>query len=215
MEIAIRRERAADRATVRQINERAFGKPAEADLVDALRGTDDCLSLVATAEGEVVGHIMFTPVTIDGVSEVRVAGLAPMSVLPEHQRAGIGTRLIQAGLAACRERGYAAVVVVGHPAYYPRFGFTRADAGGLRCEFAVPADAFMVIALDGELRRLTGVVRYRPEFRRASPPMLDLPLRTRRLIAREFVPSDFDAIHAYASDPEVTRFMFYGPRTSA
>jgi putative acetyltransferase len=119
-------------------------------------------------KAEVVGHIMFTPVTVDGASEVRVAGLAPMSVLPRHQRAGIGTHLIRAGLAACRERGYRAVVVVGHPEYYPRLGFTRADACGLRCEFAVPPDAFMVIALDAELPRLAGVVRYRPEFASAS-----------------------------------------------
>jgi len=164
-DIAIRPEQAGDAASVRQVNERAFGTPAEADLVDALRGSDGCISLVAAVGGAVVGHIMFTPVTLDAAAAIRAAGLAPMSVLPAHQRAGVGTELVRAGLAACREQGYAAVVVVGHPSYYPRFGFTPAHTYGLRCEFDVPREAFMVAVLDAYvLPHLAGLVRYRPEF---------------------------------------------------
>ena len=165
IEVAIRPEHAADVIEVRQVNERAFGRAAEADLVDALRGSAGSISLVATMAGRVIGHIMFTPVTLDEATDVRAAGLAPMAVLPEHQRAGVGAQLIRAGLSACRDHGYAAAVVVGHPEYYPRFGFAAARAYGLQCEFRVPPEAFMVAVLDAPvLRRLTGVVRYRPEF---------------------------------------------------
>ena len=165
IDIAIRPERSGDTASVRQVNEHAFGTPAEADLVDALRGSDGSISLVATVGGAVVGHIMFTPVTLDAATAVSAAGLAPMSVLPAHQRAGVGTQLVRAGLAACREQGYRAVVVVGHPSYYPRFGFAPADTYGLQCEFAVPREAFMVAVLDPHvLPHLAGLVRYRPEF---------------------------------------------------
>jgi len=150
---------------VLEVNERAFGTPLEAGIVDALRGSDGSISLVATSGDRVVGHIFFTPVTVDSSAGVRVAGLAPMAVLPEYQRGGIGSRLVTAGLDACRRHGYAAVVVIGHPEYYPRFGFTRAGEHGLSCEFPVPPEAFMVLALDpGILARLSGMVRYRPEF---------------------------------------------------
>lgn len=165
IEVAIRPEHTGDVIAVRQVNERAFGRAAEADLVDALRGSAGSISLVTTMAGRVIGHIMFTPVTLDEAADVRAAGLAPMAVLPGHQRAGIGAQLIRAGLAACRDQGYAAVVVVGHPEYYPRFGFTPAHEYGLQCEFPVPPEAFMVAVLDAQvLPHLTGVVRYRPEF---------------------------------------------------
>lgn len=164
-DIAIRPEQAGDAASVRQVNERAFGAPAEADIVDALRGSDGSISLVAIVGGEVAGHIMFTPVTLDSVTAFRAAGLAPMSVLPAHQRAGVGTQLVRAGLVACREQGYSAVVVVGHPSYYPRFGFAPAHTYGLHCEFDVPRDVFMVAVLDAAVvPHLAGLVRYRPEF---------------------------------------------------
>ena len=165
MSIAVREELLADAPAVREVNERAFGTPLEAGIVDALRGSEGSISLVATSGDLVVGHILFTPVTVDSSADVRVAGLAPMAVLPDYQRAGIGSRLVKAGLDACRRRGYAAVVVLGHPEYYPRFGFTRADAHGLSCEFPVPPEAFMVLGFDPEiLARLSGTVRYRPEF---------------------------------------------------
>lgn len=165
LSIAVREESPADLPAVREVNERAFGTPLEASIVDALRGSAGSISLVATDGDRVVGHILFTPVTVDSSGDLRVAGLAPMAVLPEHQRAGIGSRLVRDGLDACHRRGYAAVVVLGHPEYYPRFGFTRADTHGLSCEFPVPPEAFMVLGLQPDaLPRLSGTVRYRPEF---------------------------------------------------
>ena len=162
----VRTEESDDADPVRSVNTRAFGRPDEAALVDALRGTPGAISLVATVDDRVVGHILFTPVAIDGPSgPVPAAGLAPMAVLPERQRQGIGAALVGAGLDACRKRGYHAVVVLGHPRFYPRFGFTPAASMGLTCEWPVPPDAFMALELDaGALTGARGVVRYRPEF---------------------------------------------------
>ena len=165
MNVSVRLEEPADEAGVRETNEEAFGTPLEARLVDALRGSPGSISLVATTDDRVVGHILFTPVTIEPTANVRIAGLAPMSVRRMYQRRGVGGRLIQAGLEECRRQGFAAVVLVGHPAYYPRFGFVPAHTYGLECEFPVPQDAFMVRELDaGALGGVGGVVRYRPEF---------------------------------------------------
>ena len=154
--IEIRPETAADRAAVRRVNEAAFGQPEEADLVDRIRErAAGYLGLVATEAGEVVGHIAFSPVEIDGHPGVSVWGLAPMAVRPDRQRAGVGSRLVRAGLAACRAEGGEAVVVLGHPAYYPRFGFASAAGRGIGNEYGAPPEAFMVLelvpgALDGD-----------------------------------------------------------------
>lgn len=165
MNVSVRFEAPDDEADVREVNVDAFGAPLEARLVDALRGSPDSISLVATAHGRVIGHILFTPVSIDPPRGVRVAGLAPMAVRPEFQRLGVGGELVRAGLEECRRRGYAAVVVVGHPEYYPRFGFVPAVTRGLRYEQPVPPEAFMLIELEGGvLAGRAGVVRYRPEF---------------------------------------------------
>ena len=162
----VRTEESDDADLVRSVNMRAFGRPDEAALVDALRGTPGVVSLVAVAHDRLVGHILFTRVEVDGVRDsIAVAGLAPMAVLPEHQRRGIGSALVRAGLDSCREHGYRAVVVLGHPEFYPRFGFTPAAARGLTCEWPVPPEAFMTIELEpGALAGARGVVRYRPEF---------------------------------------------------
>lgn len=165
MNVRIRLEQPDDMLAVRETNEAAFVTPAEGRLVDRLRSTSDCISLVATVGDRVVGHILFTPVTIEPAATVRVAGLAPMSVRPEHQRAGIGSRLVRAGLEECRQRGYAAVVLVGHPEFYPRFGFVPGHTKGLQCEFPVADEAFMALELSaGALAGAAGLVRYRPEF---------------------------------------------------
>lgn len=162
----IRPEEPRDIAAIRSTNEEAFGAASEARLVDALRGAPDSISLVATEDDRVIGHILFTPVTIDPPADVRVAGLAPMSVRPAHQRKGVGRELVLAGLEACRQRAYHAVVVVGHPQYYPRFGFVQAQMKHLECEFPVPPDAWMLCELQvNALAGVSGVVRYRPEFR--------------------------------------------------
>jgi putative acetyltransferase len=163
--ISVRLEQPDDASAIRETNELAFGGPLEARLVDALRGTADYLSLVATIDGRVVGHILFTPVTIEPAEDRRTAGLAPMAVRPEHQRSGIGGQLIRAGLEECRRRGYSAVVVLGHPEYYPRFGFVPAHTFGLTCEFPSPPEAFMALELDANaLKAIHGMVRYHPLF---------------------------------------------------
>jgi putative acetyltransferase len=114
----------------------------------------------------VVGHIFFSPVEIDDAGAgVRAAGLGPMAVMPGRQRQGVGSRLIRAGLDACRQAGFDVVVVIGHPTYYPRFGFVPAARRGLRYEEEVPEDAFMLLELRaGSLGDGGGVVRYLPEF---------------------------------------------------
>jgi putative acetyltransferase len=164
--VNVRAEQPFDSAAVRVINERAFGSPLEADLVDRLRGIPGAVSLVASTNEEIVGHILFTPVTVEPASDWRVAGLGPMSVHPEHQRTGIGSQLVRAGLEACRAVGYAAVVVVGHATYYPRFGFEAAHLWGLQLlDFDVPPDVFMALALEMDARaRPAGAIRYRREF---------------------------------------------------
>jgi putative acetyltransferase len=165
--VTIRTETPDDAAAVRHVNEQAFGQPAEADIVDRLRQScADAVSLVADDDG-VVGHILFTPVVVDsGGRRTRGMGLAPMAVLPERQRQGIGLRLVRHGLDILRERGCPFVVVVGHPEYYPRFGFVRASTHGLASQWdAVPDAAFMVLVLDaGAMALVTGVARYRDEF---------------------------------------------------
>jgi putative acetyltransferase len=166
--IAIRAERSEDAARVRQINELAFGQSAEADLVDKLRlSCPNALSLVADDDGDVVGHILFTPVVVESHERsVFGMGLAPMAVLPERQRQGIGLQLVSRGLDILLERRCPFVVVVGHPHYYPRFGFERASKHGLASQWEGTADdAFMVMVMDDEaMRRVSGVARYRDEF---------------------------------------------------
>jgi putative acetyltransferase len=162
----IRPEESLDADDIRLVNERAFGRSSEAALVDALRGVAGAISLVATIDARIVGHILFTPVQVESVEpRVPAVGLAPMAVLPECQRQGIGSQLVRAGLEACRSQGHSLVVVVGHPTFYPKFGFVQASTLGLEYEHAVLPEAFMVLELQaGALAYARGVVRYRPEF---------------------------------------------------
>ena len=164
--VRIRKEEEADRAAVRAVNEAAFGTPAEADLVDALRAKRvPRVSLVADSDGEIVGHVLFSPVVLTERADRRVMGLGPMAVVPERQRQGIGGALVRAGLQQCKALGYCAVVVVGHPEYYPRFGFVPAAEHGLKCEYDVPVDVFMVAELEPHaLRGVSGLVRYDQAF---------------------------------------------------
>ncbi len=165
--IVIRPEKTEDIAAIRSVNEQAFGRPAEADLVDALRRNGKAtLSLVAEDDGQVVGHILFSPVTIEsGDRELVGLGLAPLAVRPEMQNRGAGSLLVKAGLDRCREAGHGFVVVLGHREYYPRFGFVPASRFNLACEYDVPDDHFMALELvDGALRGCAGVVKYQVEF---------------------------------------------------
>lgn len=165
--LTIRAERAADIPWIRAVNERAFGQPDEAALVDAVRARGErSISLVAVDGERLAGHIFFTPVTIHGRDRMcEAAGLAPLAVDPDYQRRGIGSRLVVRGLDRCRESGYRLAVVLGHPTYYPRFGFVSARLHGIGYELDVPDDAFMVAELvPGALDGCTGVARYAREF---------------------------------------------------
>lgn len=162
----IRPERPADAAAIDAVNRAAFGQPAEATLVADLRDqASPLVSLVADAGSEIVGHVLFSPVTLTNHADVKIMGLAPMAVLPAMQRRGIGSTLARAGLDACTRLGYDAVVVVGHAQYYPRFGFRPASAFGLRCEYDVPDEVFMALELaPGRLAGKSGTIRYHPAF---------------------------------------------------
>ncbi len=166
----IRPERAEDAEAIGRVLELAFGRPVEADIVEALRRAGVLApSLVAEEAGRVVGHIGFSPVAL-GDSDVKAVNLAPLAVLPERQGQGIGSRLTEAGVEECRRLHLEAVIVFGHPGYYPRFGFTRASTFGLR--YVNPhfspeqiEAAFMALELvPGALAGAGGTVRLRPEF---------------------------------------------------
>jgi putative acetyltransferase len=150
-----------DRPAIWRIVKDAFRREAEADLINRLRQAClDVISLVAELEGNIVGHILFSPVTFDRAASPPAMGLAPMAVAPSHQRSGIGSALVRRGIDACREAGNAAVIVVGHPDYYPRFGFQRASRFGLSYG-DVPDEAVMALELTaGALAGTSGAVRY-------------------------------------------------------
>ena len=162
----VRVEAPADIPHVHTVNRAAFESSTEATLVDALRMQPDVISLVAEEDGHIVGHIMFSPVRLTGADDLRAMALAPMAVAPARQRAGIGAALVRDGLARCRQQGVDALFVVGHPDYYPRFGFTPASGFGITCEFDVPDEAFMAVELaPGALRGRTGRVFFNEAFR--------------------------------------------------
>lgn len=166
--ITIRQEQPEDADGIHRVYEEAFGRPGEANLVDALRRRGvRRVSLVAVEDGQIIGHILFSPMTIEGAQPVPDAVcLAPLAVLPSHQRHGNGANLIRLGLEECRKAGHDCVIVLGHPGYYPCFGFQPAHRYGIRCEFDVPEEAFMAMPLaEGAFACRGGVVRYPPEFR--------------------------------------------------
>lgn len=165
--VTIRVEEDGDAEAVFAVNEQAFGRPEEARLVQRLRReAQPYIGLVALRDGRVVGHIAFSPVSIEGWNRhPRAAGLAPLAVAPEMQRQRIGSQLARAGLERCRERGFALVVVLGDPEYYARFGFEPAGAHGLGADSLVPEGAFRVLELrPAALSGATGTVHYLKAF---------------------------------------------------
>ena len=166
--INIRVENKEDVLQVRTLNNKAFGQPAEANIVDKLRhACPEYLSLVAEDGKIIVGHILFTPTVIeDSGREVQGMGLAPMAVIPDRQRQGIGSMLVRRGLQILRDRGCPFVIVLGHPEYYPRFGFEPASKHHLKSQWdGVPDEAFMILVFDRDsLQNAGGVARYRDEF---------------------------------------------------
>jgi len=162
--IEIREERPADVAAVREVNRRAFEQERESNIVDALRANGGALlSLVATIHDQVIGHVMYSRVSVGDM--VNGAALGPMAVLPEHQRQGIGTRLIDTGNQKIKDAGYPFIIVVGHAEYYPRFGFRPAGKYVIKCEWDVPEEVFMVLMLDAaKMQGVAGLAKYRDEF---------------------------------------------------
>lgn len=161
----IRREEPGDREQVRVVNEAAFARADEADLVDALRTEGAVLlSLLAEVEGRIAGHILFSRMTVETAEgAVAAVSLAPMAVLPEYQGRGIGSELVRRGLAELGELGERIVIVLGHEHYYPRFGFSVEKARRLKSPF--PPEAYMALELSaGALEGVEGAVRYAAAF---------------------------------------------------
>ena len=168
----IRPEREQDKTAVRQVLEAAFPTPAEADLVERLRrGAKSVIALAAEDEGRVVGHIVFSPLALEPLAGTVGLGLGPVAVMPDHEKHGVGRRLVQNGLAAAHAWGAAFVTVLGDPEYYGRFGFEPASEHGLRNEFGADSH-FMVFPLkkNGLPPRGT-LIKYAPEFAGVSKPL--------------------------------------------
>ena len=151
---------------VYELNVSAFKTEAEAKLVDSLRKyASPYISLVAEIDNEVVGHIMFTPVELTDCSSMFVMGLAPMAVKEKFRGQGVGSKLVTSGIEACENLGVGAIVVLGHPNYYPKFGFKTASKFNLSCEYDVPDEAFMALELTpGYISSKSGVVKYHETF---------------------------------------------------
>jgi len=171
-DVEIRREQPQDVAAIRNVHDLAFGRPVEGGIVDRLREVcPGCVSFVAVLEGGIAGHVLFSPVVLesdDGRTVIGM-GLAPLAVLPEHQGRGIVTELAASGLELVREMACPFVVVLGHPGYYPRFGFERASRYGIRCQWEVPDEVFMVLVESRDaIGGAKGVARYRAEWDEAK-----------------------------------------------
>lgn len=165
--IEIREEQEGEHQEIRQVIVAAFGGDIEANIVRLLRDRNKVpVALVAVSDNQIVGHVMFSPVTITVAPKTfRAVGLAPLSVLPEFQRQGIGSMLARKGLKKCAEAGFEMAVVLGSPHYYPRFGFSRASLYGLGNEYDTD-EHFMAIEMkNGALDKVSGTARYSPEFR--------------------------------------------------
>ena len=163
----LRHERPEDISDIRKVNKAAFETKAEADLVDSLRIKDaHIISIVAIDDTKIIGHILFSPVTIESnESIIPVLGLAPMAVLPEYQRKGVGSKLVEMGLNECLKKDYKAVVVLGYPKYYPRFGFVPSVEYNIRSEYDVPPEVFMVKELrSGALTGISGIAKFHESF---------------------------------------------------
>ena len=162
----IRPEATRDYPAIHALNASAFETPAEAHLVDALREqAKPVISLVAEENGFILGHILFSPVVLPAHPELKIMGLAPMAVAPTQQRKGIGSALVRAGLERCQQLGFGAVVVLGHPSYYPRFGFLPSTRYSISCEYAVPEEVFMAVELrPGFLQGVSGKIKYHSAF---------------------------------------------------
>jgi len=163
----IRKEIDSDKEHIWKVNAEAFETEAEANLVNALRDSGILfISLIAEEDDEIVGHILFTPVELlDDDSGLKLMGLAPMAVLTKLQKKGIGSQLVETGIKHCSSQDYDAVVVLGHPEYYPKFGFVPSVRYGIKSEYDVPDEAFMVLELkENSLKDKKGIIKYHAAF---------------------------------------------------
>lgn len=169
--VEVRIEQPDDIDAVRLVNDQAFGQPDEGRIVDKLRKScAGIISLVATSNNQIAGHVLFSPATIETQgSVIEGMGLAPMAVLPEFQKRGIGSELVTQGLRIIKGMKYPFAIVLGHDQYYPRFGFQTASKHGLQSQWdGVPDEAFMVLILnESAMKNVSGVVKYREEFNEA------------------------------------------------
>ena len=163
----IREEELADTEAIWNINADAFETEAEANLVNVLRDSGcTFISLVAETDNKPVGHILFTPVELTGnKNKLKLIGLAPMAVLQQYQNKGIGSELVKTGIEHCQLKGYDTVVVLGHPKYYPKFGFVPSVTYGIKSEYEVPDEAFMILELvPNSLKDHQGIIKYHELF---------------------------------------------------
>jgi len=168
----IRQEQKSDHPKVYEITKQAFDQENESKLIEKIR-VGGCfvpeLSLVAELDGEIVGHILLSKIKIIGEGEYESLALAPMAVVPKHQKQGIGSELVNTGLEIAKKLGFESVIVVGHEDYYPRFGFEKASKWGIKCPFEVPDEVFMAIELvENSLKGKGGTVQYPKEFMEAE-----------------------------------------------
>jgi len=169
MDVEIRGEDTGDHQAIKLVNDLAFEQPDEGEMIDALRcnpGFVPELSLVALVDDAVVGHILFFPIKIENAGSYETSlSLAPMAVHPDFQGKGIGGRLVEEGIAAAKAGGFESIIVLGHPEYYPRFGFQPASRWGIRPPLEAPDEAFMALELaEGSLHGKAGVVEYPLEY---------------------------------------------------
>jgi len=173
-ETAVDREEQESQESIYDLHLTAFGRKVEPELVGKIRATENYipeLSLVAVNEDKIVGHLLFSIITIESEGkEIPVLALSVISVLPEYQKKGIGTKLIKRGLEECRRLGHNVVIVIGHSSYYPRFGFVPASGYGLSVPFEAPDEAVMAAELTpGALNGISGTIQYPPEFAEDGP----------------------------------------------
>jgi predicted N-acetyltransferase YhbS len=169
MDILIREERKNDYDEIKKINDLAFGQENEGKMIEALRKTLDYnskLLLVAERKEKIVGYILFYPIKIKNeIEEFTVLSLAPMAVYPEYQNKGIGSKLVKRGIEVAKKYDFNAVIVVGHPRYYPRFGFRPASNWGIKLPFNVPDNVFLALELkENSLKNCNGTVVYPKEY---------------------------------------------------
>jgi putative acetyltransferase len=168
MDLLIRKETKKDLDAICEVNKLAFGREKESKIVDIIRNSNNFipeLSLVAEIDGKIIGHILFSKIEIHGSAKFISLVLAPLAVIPEFQKKGIGAKLIEEGIRKAKELNFESKIVVGHKDYYPRFGFKKASEWKIKCPFEVPDETFMAMELnEGSLKDKSGTVIFPPEL---------------------------------------------------